>query len=67
MRSQSWFQRYGVWTLLFAWLPVVGDGLTFVAGMMRVRFVWFFLLTALGKGVRYAIVISVFYDISDMM
>lgn len=65
LRSQNWFQRYGVWTLLFAWLPVVGDGLTFVAGVMRVRFVWFFLLTAFGKAVRYAVVIAVFYDVTD--
>ena len=31
-RAQGWFQRYGVWTLLMSWLPVVGDALTVVAG-----------------------------------
>lgn len=56
-RAQAWFQRYGVWSLLFAWLPVGGDALTFIAGFMRVRFGLFFLLTGVGKGARYAIVI----------
>lgn len=57
-RAQSWFQRFGVWSLLFAWLPVGGDALTFIAGIMRVRFGVFFLLTGIGKGVRYAILLG---------
>lgn len=57
-RAQRWFQRYGVWSLLMAWAPVGGDALTFIAGIMRVRFDVFFLLTAVGKGARYAIVLG---------
>jgi membrane protein YqaA with SNARE-associated domain len=57
-RAQAWFQRYGVWSLLLAWAPIFGDALTFVAGLMRVRFALFLALTALGKGVRYAIVLG---------
>ncbi len=56
-RAQRWFQRYGVWSLLLAWLPVGGDALTLIAGIMRVRFSLFFLLTAIGKGARYGVVI----------
>lgn len=56
--AQRWFQRYGVWSLLLAWAPVGGDALTFVAGLMRVRFGLFVLLTAIGKGARYAIVLG---------
>lgn len=56
--AQGWFQRYGVWSLLFAWLPVGGDALTFIAGLMRVRFLLFLSLTAIGKGARYAIVLG---------
>ncbi len=58
-RAQRWFGKYGVWSLLFAWLPVGGDALTFVAGIMRVNFVLFFVLTAIGKGGRYAVLIYV--------
>jgi membrane protein YqaA with SNARE-associated domain len=57
-RAQSWFQRYGVWSLLMAWLPIGGDALTFIAGIMRVRFVIFFVLTGIGKGARYAILLG---------
>jgi len=56
-RAQRWYQRYGVWSLLMAWLPVGGDALTFIAGVMRVRFDIFFILTAIGKGARYAVLI----------
>ena len=55
--AQQWFQRYGVWSLLLAWLPVGGDALTFVAGVMRVRFAVFWTLTLIGKGLRYLVVI----------
>ncbi len=57
-RAQRWFQRFGVWSLLFAWLPVGGDALTFIAGLMRVRFGVFLLLVAFGKGARYAVIIA---------
>lgn len=56
--SQRWFQRYGVWSLLLAWMPVGGDALTFIAGMMRVKFGVFLTLTAIGKATRYAILLG---------
>jgi membrane protein YqaA with SNARE-associated domain len=62
-RAQRWFQRYGVWSLLFAWLPVVGDALTFIAGIMRVNFFLFLILTAIGKGLRYWVVIIITLDV----
>ena len=55
--AQRWFNRFGVWSLLLAWLPIGGDALTFVAGLMRVPFLLFFLLTGIGKAARYAVVI----------
>lgn len=57
-KTQRWFQRYGVWSLLLAWAPVFGDALTFIAGVLRVRFIVFVCLTAIGKGVRYAVVLG---------
>lgn len=56
-RAEKQFSHYGVWSLLFAWLPVVGDPLTFVAGTLKVRFGLFLFLVAIGKGVRYAVLI----------
>lgn len=53
-RAQAWFQRWGVWTLLLAWAPVVGDALTVIAGVMRVRPLPFVILVFIGKAARYA-------------
>ena len=55
-RSSKWFIKLGKWTLLFAWVPIVGDPLTFVSGLMRVRFLYFIILVAIGKVSRYLIV-----------
>ncbi|GAB3031892.1 YqaA family protein [Bowmanella dokdonensis] len=55
-RMQRWFNRYGVWSLLFSWLPIGGDALTFIAGVMRVRILPFLILVGLGKGIRYILV-----------
>ncbi len=51
------FRRYGAWTLLFAWLPFIGDAFTVVAGAARVHFGSFVVLVALGKAARYAAVV----------
>ncbi|HWV14750.1 MAG TPA: YqaA family protein [Cellvibrio sp.] len=57
-RAQRWFQRFGIYSLLLAWVPLVGDPLTFVAGVMRVKWLPLILLVTLGKGLRYAVVIA---------
>ena len=55
-RAARWFQRFGLWSLLFAWVPIVGDPLTVVAGVLRVRFPVFLCLVAVGKTGRYIII-----------
>ena len=50
------FQRFGMWSLLFAWLPFVGDPLTVAAGALRVPFLRFLVLVAIGKAARYTAV-----------
>jgi membrane protein YqaA with SNARE-associated domain len=52
-RAERWFTRFGSWSLLFAWLPVVGDPLTVAAGLLRVPFWRFFVLVGVGKAARY--------------
>lgn len=52
-KGQEWFQKWGLWSLLFSWLPFGGDALTLFAGIMRVRFLVFVVLTFIGKSVRY--------------
>jgi membrane protein YqaA with SNARE-associated domain len=55
-RAERFFARFGSWSLLFSWLPVVGDPLCLVAGALRVGFARFALLVMAGKVARYAAV-----------
>ena len=55
-RSSKWFRKFGKWSLLFAWVPVLGDPLTLVEGILRVKFIDFIILVAIGKVSRYLIV-----------
>ena len=59
-RARHFYRRWGVWMLLLAWTPVIGDPLTLVAGIFRTS-LWVFLpLVTIGKAIRYlAIVIAV--------
>lgn len=43
----------GRWSLLLSWLPIIGDPLTVVAGIMREPFLSFLVLVAIGKVARY--------------
>ena len=52
-KSSGWFNKFGKWSLLFAWVPVIGDPLTFIAGILKVNFFLFLALVALGKISRY--------------
>lgn len=55
-RAQARFQRFGLWSLCLAWVPIIGDPLTVVAGAMRVSLIWFLVLVSLGKIARYVVV-----------
>lgn len=53
-RAAGWYGRFGVWSLLLAWVPVIGDPLTLVAGILRVDLRLFLPLVTIGKAARYA-------------
>lgn len=55
-RAEDWYRRYGSISLLFSWLPVVGDPLCLVGGLLNIRFPVFVLLAGGGKLARYAVV-----------
>ena len=59
-RAAAWFRRYGVWSLLLSWLPIIGDPLTAVAGALRVGFWRFVILVSLGKAARYGFILAAF-------
>ena len=53
-RSRKVYEKYGTWSLLLSWLPVVGDPLCLLAGLFRVGLDRFSLLVFIGKFSRYA-------------
>jgi membrane protein YqaA with SNARE-associated domain len=55
-RAQTWYQRYGKWSLLGSWLPIIGDAITVVAGVMKEPLPVFILLVGLAKTGRYCVV-----------
>ncbi len=54
-QAQRWYGRYGRWSLLLSWLPVIGDPLTLVAGIMREPLWRFTLIVTLAKTLRYTV------------
>ncbi|MDB9844688.1 DedA family protein [bacterium] len=54
--SSKWFSKFGKWSLLFAWVPVIGDPLTLAAGLLRVKFIEFVILVTIGKFGRYFLI-----------
>lgn len=54
-KAINWLQRYGYWTLLLSWLPVIGDPLCLAAGWLRLKQRWCWILIATGKALRYLI------------
>ena len=55
-RATSWYSRYGRWSLLLSWVPVIGDPLTVVAGIMREPLLRFLLIVGIAKTSRYIVV-----------
>ena len=60
-KSAKWFNKFGRWSLLFAWVPIIGDPLTLAAGLLKVKFVEFLILVTIGKVSRYLVI---FYILS---
>ncbi|MBA1420047.1 MAG: DedA family protein [Epsilonproteobacteria bacterium] len=56
-KARRFFAKYGVWTLLLSWVPIIGDPLTFIAGVLRYNFKCFTLIVFVAKGLRYAVII----------
>ena len=55
--ARTRFQRFGAPALLLAWVPVIGDPLTVVAGLGRINPLLFVLLVSIGKVGRYTVII----------
>ncbi len=54
-RARNWYHRWGRWSLLLSWAPIIGDPLTLVAGILREPLPSFILLVAIAKTARYVV------------
>ena len=58
-RAEQYYKRYGRWSLLASWLPIVGDPLTVVAGILRENLFYFVILVTIAKVGRYIVVLAI--------
>jgi membrane protein YqaA with SNARE-associated domain len=52
-RAEGWYRRWGHWSLMLSWAPIIGDPLTVIAGVLREPLWRFVILVALAKTGRY--------------
>ena len=58
-KYSRFYQKWGVWSLLLAWMPIIGDPLTVIAGIFKTN-IWLFLtLVTIGKLSRYLLIIFI--------
>ena len=56
-KSQYYFNKYGLWSLLIAWVPIIGDPITLLAGVLNVRLSIFLFLVSISKISRYVFIL----------
>ena len=54
-KAEGWYRRWGYWSLLLSWAPIMGDPLTVIAGVMREPLPVFLLLVTIAKTGRYIV------------
>ena len=59
LKAKTYFDKYGAWSILFSWLPIIGDPITFVAGVLKYDFKKFLILVIIAKFSRYLFLVLV--------
>lgn len=59
IKSKAYFDKYGAWSILFSWLPIIGDPITFVAGILKYDFKKFLFLVIIAKFSRYLFLVLI--------
>lgn len=60
IKAEKIYQKYGFWSLLLSWLPVIGDPITLIAGLFREKFWRFLLMVFIAKTGRYICIYLIF-------
>lgn len=59
-QAQNIYHRYGFWSLLLSWVPIIGDPITLIAGLMKENFIRFLWVVSIAKIGRYVCVYLIF-------
>lgn len=59
-KALKYGHKYGYYALFLSWLPIIGDPLTLVAGVLKLRFVWFVMIAGLLRVIRYYLLMQFF-------
>ena len=59
IKAKTYFDKYGAWSIFFSWLPIIGDSITFVAGVLKYDFKKFLILVVVAKFSRYLFLVLV--------
>ena len=59
IKCKKYFDKYGLYTILFSWLPIIGDPITFVAGILKYDFKKFLFLVIIAKFSRYLFLVII--------
>lgn len=63
LKAEKIYQKYGFWSLLLSWMPIIGDPITLIAGLMKENFWRFLLIVSIAKTGRYLFIYWVFIGI----
>ena len=63
LQAQNIYQKYGFWSLLLSWVPIIGDPITLIAGLLKENFVRFLVIVTIAKVGRYLCVYWIFKGI----
>lgn len=62
-QAQQIYHKYGFYSLLLSWTPVIGDPITLIAGLMKENFWRFFVIVTIAKGGRYLTLYALYLGI----
>ena len=59
LKAKNYFDKYGAWSILFSWLPIIGDPITFMAGILKYDFKKFLIFVIIAKFSRYLFLVII--------
>ena len=59
IKCKNYFDKYGLYTILFSWLPIIGDPITFVAGILKYDLKKLLIFVIIAKFSRYLFLVII--------